>query len=84
MSTSESTQLVSNFFMVSVNDLFASPKRNDIEVDINPDNRDIISLVIAGLRITTDRDNWAKIFNEFARVCTAEVLDNAHLKLVEK
>jgi hypothetical protein len=72
MSDSKPTELVSTFFSVTA-DAFSHDRQ--IEVHINPNNRDIIALKVAGFRISTDRDNWARIFNEFARVCTADILE---------
>lgn len=68
------TELVSTFLTVTA-EAFANPRQKQISVDINRQTPDIISLVVGGFRITTVRDNWARIFNEFARVVTSEIME---------
>lgn len=75
MSDRQRTELASQFFTVAVDTLFGYAGDKKINIHINRNNPDIVSLVVAGLRITTDRDNWARIFNEFARVFETEVIE---------
>jgi hypothetical protein len=74
MPNDKPTELVSTFLMVAA-EAFANERDRQIRVDINKGDPDIISLVVGGFRITTVRDNWARIFGEFARVVTSEVVE---------
>lgn len=73
MSDTDSNRLLTTFFTVSAN-AFARAEERDIVVHVNDTNRNIVTLEVGGLRITTDRDNWGAIFKEFAAVLSGEVV----------
>jgi hypothetical protein len=58
---------------VTVDNLFAHRSDKKITVRVNPNDPDIVTLIVAGLQISTLRDNWKAIFNEFAYVLTSEL-----------
>lgn len=76
MSDRQPTELASTFLSVTVDSLFGG-RRSDrvITVRVNDKDPELVTLIVAGLQICTVRDNWARIFNEFARVFATEVIE---------
>jgi hypothetical protein len=73
MSDRQPTELASHYLYVTVDNLFASRNNTKITVRVNNNDPEIVTLIVAGLQISTVRDNWKAIFNEFATVLTSEL-----------
>lgn len=75
MSDRQPTELASQFLSVTVDSIFGHARNKTIEVRVNRKDPDIVTLIVGGLQIATVRDNWARIFNEFTRVLSTEVVE---------
>ena len=73
MSEQQPTELPSSYLSITCD---AAPSdKLALRVRINDKDPDIITLIVGGMRISTVRENWARIFNEFAATVTDEIVE---------
>ena len=65
-------QLVHPYF--EVNALQSGSTGNHVHLRINSQNPDIVSVTVGGIRITTVRENWTRIYVLLSRIVTADEL----------
>lgn len=70
MSRTESTQLPEPIFEV----ISTPGPRPEVSMDINPQNPDMVTIVVGELEITTVRANWTRIYVLLARIVAADEL----------
>ncbi len=64
-------QLVHPYFEVNAQSASAG---NHISMRVNEQNPDIVALTVGGVRITTVRENWTRIYVLLARIVAADEL----------
>ena len=64
-------QLVHPYFEVNAQ---SASTGNHVHLRINEQTPDIVSVTVGGIRITTVRENWTRIYVLLSRIVTAEEL----------